>query len=65
MYTTYDTEWQPEDTREIRIEGMKIKLRELTEQLAWSRDYHERLQVTIDELQEEIDLEVSELMKHK
>jgi hypothetical protein len=65
MYKAYNNTWEPADTKEERIEGMKKKLREFTEQLAWNREYISRLEIAISQLSEDIDLEVAEVMKHK
>lgn len=52
-------------TSQERIEAMEREIRGLRDQLAWSIDHVRRLQVAIDEKQEALDLEVSEVLKHK
>ncbi len=52
-------------TREDRIEEMKKQLEGFRDQLAWSTDYQRRLEAKIAQIQEDIDLEVAEFMKHK
>jgi hypothetical protein len=65
MYTAYKSKWEPYMTREDRIEEMKKQLEGFRDQLAWSTDYQRRLEAKIAQIQEDIDLEVAEFMKHK
>lgn len=52
-------------TARERIEAMEREIQGLKDQLAWNRDFGERLEKAIAEKQEALDLEAAELLKHK
>lgn len=61
----YEGVWEPYMTARERIEAMEREIQGLKDQLAWNRDFGERLEKAIAEKQEALDLEAAELLKHK